>query len=1136
MLADAFDLSLPPDAVVMTAPAGGGKTEAAIEEIVQARQFSAFGAIWVLLATGQQIHAFRTRLAARSDDGVQFGVEFFTFDRLYARLLDLHGDPQRLIDDTTRSRILRQLAAEIAARGDLDHFAPIAHLPGFIRQAAVLIDELKQGLVGPEAYSAAAATRGPKDRDLARLYAAYQQFLQENALVDDHGAGWLAVEHLEQALGPGHKPGVPFPIELLVVDGFDQFNCVHARLLAALAAHAKRAAVTLTEASGDAARRFLRFERARDLLLEAGRDVRARSLWRMTPLSPIADPVRAPALEHLVRSVFTAQPQQVPSDGALALIEAPDVGREVSAILRCVKRLLLDGAAPDSVLILTRDLARYRPALRETGRAYGLPLVVRGGLPLAHNPAIALLLSLIDLAAQDFPRRDLIDVLHSPYLDPPDLTPDVIGTLERLSQAQRIVRGRDVWLTEVRDAGRLRADEDGDSRPSALDVKDAPALTAALESFFARVTPPASGTVYDFAQWIETLVGPDPDHVEPVAEEDAPAAADAAKVPPRADCGVLVCVRSGQDAERVARDVAALAMFQRVLRGLRAAHDVIARSGAPEIMPWEDFRAALAVAVDEATVTPAGGFNRAGRVLATDVFNARGLPHDHVFIVGLSEGVFPASAPESPLYSDSEREALVRDGIALNTLAERADDMSLFYEALALARHHLTVSRFTVDDRGAPVPASPYWHALRSVLEVPAEAVERVPVGAAPTLEEAATPGEAAIALAAAWSGEHAPAEAFPAAGVHNALLADATWGARWLNALRGRALEARREDPAQPFDRYAGVLARPALIAAAAEAFGPDHVWSASQLNAYGVCPFRFFAARLLNLEALEEPEEGLDPQILGLINHRILEHTYARITDEKLPIAPEHQPRALAILEAAARVVLDDAPREFGFRVTPIWQHEQAEIVRRLAALVALDFSATAPLVVHGGQRPEAHPVAAQIGAQTRVPFWQEAPFGLRGAPALELDGEVGRVRVRGLIDRLDRAGDRVVVIDYKTGSTPHKTNDMAEGRDFQMLLYLAAARALLAQGAPQLAVTGGLFWHVRQGAVSGEIRADDPAFERGHQWLHAHILAVRAGRFPVRPSKPTDDRCVRTCEFRALCRLNRAASRKGDAPDDL
>ncbi len=605
---------------------------------------------------------------------------------------------------------------------------------------------------------------------------------------------------------------------------------------------------------------------------------------------------------------------------------------------------------------------------------------------------------------------------------------------------------------------------------------------------------------------------------------------------PRSHCAVLVCVRSGRDAERVARDVAALAAFQRVLRGLRAAHDVIARSGAPEVMTWEDFRAALAQAVDEATVTPPGGFNRDGRVLATDVFNARGLPHDHVFIVGLAEGVFPASAPESPFYSDRERQALAHDGIALITLAERADDMSLFYEALALARRHLTVSRFTVDDRGAPVPASPYWHALRSVLDVSTEMIERVAVGAAPTLEQAATPGEAAIALAAAWSGEHAPFEALPAVGVHNALLADATWGARWSNALRGRALETRREDPAQPFDRYAGVLAHPDLIAAAADAFGPDHVWSASQLNAYGVCPFRFFAARLLHLEALEEPEEGLDPQILGLINHRILEHTYARIADEGLAITPEHQSRAMAILEAAARTVLADAPHAYGFRATPVWQHEQAEIVRRLAALVALDFSDTTPLTLHGNQKPEAHPVAAQLVGQMREPFWQEAPFGLDGATALELDGEAGRVRVRGLIDRLDRVGDRIVVIDYKTGSTPHRTDDMAEGRDFQMLLYLEAARTLLTQAVPSVTVAGGLFWHVRQGSVSGEIRTDDPALELGHQWLHAHIRAVRAGYFPVRPSKPDDDRCSRTCDFRALCRLNRAALNKGDTSDDL
>ncbi len=92
-------------------------------------------------------------------------------------------------------------------------------------------------------------------------------------------------------------------------------------------------------------------------------------------------------------------------------------------------------------------------------------------------------------------------------------------------------------------------------------------------------------------------------------------------------------------------------------------------------------------------------------MLATDVLEARGLPHDHVFILGLSEGVFPAQEPEGALYQEGERITLERAGIDMLTAVERADDMSLFYQALGLARRSLTLSRFTIDDKGDAVPA-----------------------------------------------------------------------------------------------------------------------------------------------------------------------------------------------------------------------------------------------------------------------------------------------------------------------------------------------------------------------------------------------------------------------------------------------
>ncbi len=106
-----FDL--PPDATLITGPAGSGKTAAAIDAILDARLFNPFSTIWVLLANWQQIHAFQERLIVRSPDAVQFGVEFFDFETLYLRLLDLLGRPQRLVEDTARFQILHHVATTL---------------------------------------------------------------------------------------------------------------------------------------------------------------------------------------------------------------------------------------------------------------------------------------------------------------------------------------------------------------------------------------------------------------------------------------------------------------------------------------------------------------------------------------------------------------------------------------------------------------------------------------------------------------------------------------------------------------------------------------------------------------------------------------------------------------------------------------------------------------------------------------------------------------------------------------------------------------------------------------------------------------------------------------------------------------
>jgi len=319
--------------------------------------------------------------------------------------------------------------------------------------------------------------------------------------------------------------------------------------------------------------------------------------------------------------------------------------------------------------------------------------------------------------------------------------------------------------------------------------------------------------------------------------------------------------------------------------------------------------------------------------------------------------------------------------------------------------------------------------------------------------------------------------------------------------------MELRRMTNIYHHDQYTGRLRDPALIAQAAALLGPERLWSASQLNDYGYCGFRFFAKRLLGLEALETPETGLDAARLGTINHAILEATYSEIGQRGLEIAPDNLDTALAIMESAAAPILEAAPKEHGFATDALWAQEQVILKRRVEALIRLDFSGDGPVskMLSGPRRPLL--LEALFSDEVRVP--------------VQIEGRDEDLRVKGFIDRIDQIGDQALVIDYKTGSTPIPTVEMREGRNFQMMLYLYAAGQILNA---QASIAGGLFWHIRSQKASGQIMLNEEGaadLETALEHVGRYIMAGRRGDFTVRPRKLDRGRCVHYCDFAQLCR---------------
>ncbi len=1087
-----------------TAPAASGKTAHVLGMVREAaRQLECIPR--VVVPTHLQVRSWRRRLA---EAGGAIGVRVLTFDRLYGACLSEAGEVYTKLSDPVQYRLIRAVVDDLT----LAHYAPLAECPGFVHVLQRLIGELKAARIWPDTFSHAVSGLGDEPRlcELAQVYSAYQERLQAHYWADRAGLGWLAVETLEERAV--HVAG-DWP--LLVVDGFDNFTPVQLALLEVLASRVGELIITLTGSAEGSEPRFVhrRFDRTRQWLQET-LSVEAMPL-------PDQSSQQSPLLAHLEAGLFRREAVQVDSTGSVELIAASDRAAEVRAGLRWLKaRLVEDGMRTAEVALLARSITPYRPFILQTAAEFGLPVRLVDGLPLRTNPAVAATLHLLQLMlprTDGYPepallRRPMVEAWRSPYFDwsalptegatePIGIAPGDADGLNIAARWGRVIGGLSQWEEALNDLA-ARPDAVATAPATGFGQQDkerglpanipvgtaAQALRDKLRRFVQRLTPPqGKRSCRDFVGWLETLIGPDPDLHSP-------------RYPlPAEPTGLHIVERARDPAELVAeRDVAALQALKDVLRGLVWAEEAL---GTPA-MDFPRFLDELVGAIKAITYRlPL----RRGReeILVADVVQARGVPFRAVAVLGLAEGEFPTTLKEDPFLRDGDRQRLRSEyGLYLEPSTESAE-VEFFYETVTRPRERLLMTRPRLADNGALWQPSPFWEQVRRLVRVQPQLL---------TSESVPTPGQAAswpelMESLALWN--RPPRQSLGGDMTHSTGLAShAGYKKVWdwtgqMAPARQAALQAaaslfslRRERAVTtPFDGDLSCvpsLSKDGLAETFAQRFGTQHTWSGSRLEAYRTCPFLFFVGSVLKLEPRIEPAEGLDARQLGNIYHRILERLYMTVSD------PTDLDQLLTTLPNVTNAVLDESPRREGFRVTAWWAHTRAEIVEKVQrSLEAL----------------------AEI-QEDFIPCRYEAPFGLGGEPPLVTGEGEDRLRLRGVIDRVDRTPDgRLRIIDYKTsGPSGFSKRAFSEGKRIQLPLYALAARDALRLGEP----AEGFYWHVQHAEPSGFTlsgfgggprAAMEIAVEKAWEAVHG----ARGGYFAPHPP---DDGCPSYCPAAGFC----------------
>jgi len=1014
----------------------------------------------------------RRRLLEASSRAL-LGVEILTLRDLCRSLLNSAGLPCLEIGTIVQRQLLGTVVESLLTDDLLRYYSPIAHRPGFVNVVSDFIAELKRGLVRPSDFSAIAATRGDKDRDLAAIYSAYHRLLQERQLADLQGVMWLARDEL------AGDPHLGAPIHLLAVDGLEKPSPVQLELITFLAARAQKTAIALTYEEGRSS--LDRGKRAFEALTEALNPV----VVRVPPAG--GDP--GSPLGFLERHLFDLDAvEQIDGHQAVKVLQAPARYPEIKEVAREVKRLLLRGVSPGDITILFRSREPYVSLVHQVFDEFGIPVLVRRGRALSENPLVASLLRLLTLASDDFPRRGVIATLRSPYFDfaPDGFGAQEVSALDRISRERIVTSGRDMWREALEfEAQRsaVRRNGAGSSSDPGAEVHPSQLLEK-LETLFDAVTPRLEATSQKYAASVDELIGDDP------------------RESSRAEMGRrqqetwgLRVVERVRDArfDLVVRDLNALQQLKAVLRHMVQAAALTGN----KTISWSEFlanfRHALSVSRYALHQSPAG------RVVAQEVHQARGLTYQYAFLVGLAEGEFPRTTPVDILYDQREREELHAAGLRVE-LGSRLDEPYLFYQAETRATKRLYLSYPYLDDEGRDLLPSPYLREITRLLKF--ESPTRVRLGSSASLDEVASHAEFCTAAAEALEQDDRDGLA-----AHNALVALHAWR----SVLKGRELEMTRQSPGTfgPFD---GVLVSQDILALLKARYGETYVWSSSSLSEYGTCPFKFFAHRLLRLEEPEEPEVGLDARQLGSIYHTILERLYGILIDEGISVEHDRLDEVLEIARSVGAQVLESAPRDTGFRPSALWELEKEEILTKVGRLVAAEAKQNAR------------------DSNGFVPIMSEARFGHGHTIPLIIDAQAGKVAIAGRIDRVDRSPQGLRVLDYKTGQAPPR-KEIAEGRDLQLPLYVLAARDVLL---PREEVLETFYYRINAAKRSTILRSTkkgepDPQWQemldRTADYVGDYVQRVRAGLFPVLPSGD----CPTYCDFADICRKVLVSERK-------
>ena len=818
-----------------------------------------------------------------------WGQAILTFQDFVALLLQHSPNDNPRINPLEQRILLERAVARVRAAGGLDLAGQAGETEGFLTHVQRIIAQLKQAAIEPDAFRECVikrATPSPLDTVVADIYDAYQTALVEATVYDLQGMYWMANLACRNA-----KPEALANIDLLLLDGFDDFTPSEFRLIESVALHVSEMVFGLNYDPAPGRKDVYALPRETHSRIVQAFDAEAITFDAPAPVSQ----TEAASQNLFGRDEPRGLSKLKVNVEALACHGAV---HEVETIARRVKRLLTEDNVPSNeITIVFRDLSGVEHILRDTFAEFGVPIQVKIQPTLAQTAVGSFMLQLIE-GIETWPRDSIVDLLTSPWIRAIENGANPFADLAPLlARKAKIISGQEEWVERLTHLNERIAGSEG--RDIEQLVHTAPRIAEACDSLLKQVGGlvlageriPKNARMTEFVEVIDAML--DAEAINQIVES----------LPGDAF----------QERERAAFNALRM-LFGGLLRWHGDAEPPNSRS---------QFLAHLRKAAE---LTPIDVSNAPAGVLCMDLEAARHLRLEHVFFGGVNEGAVPKPRTRSAIYSERDIDELQRVGVGLEGLQVHTDrEMLLFQRLFDVPTKSLVLTWHSIARRGQTVLRSPFVEDLR------------VAVGDL-NVHQPGSQLEIVVPL---------PENVASMRDLRNAAFAPGSPIARdsaeeFSTARAGAAIEKARYS-ASAFNEYDAVLRDPALARSIADRFDVDHLFSVNQLETYASCPFRFYLERVLKLSDAETPDEAFDARVRGTIIHKVLEAFHRRYIGKA--VAAIDPVEALDTIE----IIVDEQFDAIAWRSanTPrgIAQVEREQLKRRMQRYLAIARETDAP-----------------------------------------------------------------------------------------------------------------------------------------------------------------------------------------------